>query len=144
MVNDYISGVEVVVARDGGCGWDGCFSHWRQLVSSRWGRLVAVAHAPPAMVLFFLFLFLPLNLCLRADGHCRAVQARLCRKRCRHVIGPGPYLLSMTSSPFALVAVPGFSSFHFRFAPLISAPFAICRWLPSAQLLCCHWLITVA
>ena len=28
-----------------------------------------------------------------------------------------PYLLSMTSSPSALVAVPGFSSFHFRFAP---------------------------
>ena len=26
---------------------------------------------------------------LRADGRCRAVQARLCRKRCRHVIGLG-------------------------------------------------------
>ena len=51
---------------------------------------------------------------LRADGRCRAVQARLCRKCCRHV---GPYLLSMTSSPSALAAVPGFSSFHFRFAP---------------------------
>ena len=54
---------------------------------------------------------------LRADGHCRAVQARLCHKRCGHVIGLGPYLLSMTSLPSALVAVPGFSSFHFRFAP---------------------------
>ena len=47
----------------------------------------------------------------------RAVQARLCRKCCGHVIGLGPYLLSMTSSPFTLVAVPCFSSFHFRFAP---------------------------
>ena len=45
------------------------------------------------------------------------MQARLCRKCCGHVIGLGPYLLSMTSSPSALVAVPGFSSFHFRFAP---------------------------
>ena len=52
-----------------------------------------------------------------ADGSCRAVQARLCHKRCRYVIGLGPYLLSMTSSPSALVAVPGFSSFHLRFAP---------------------------
>ena len=54
---------------------------------------------------------------LRADGRCRAVQARLCRKSCGHVIGLGPYLLSMTSSPSALVAVTGFSSFHFHFAP---------------------------
>ena len=54
---------------------------------------------------------------LRANGRCRAVQARLCRKCCRHVIGLGPYLLSMTSLPSALVAVTGFSSFHFRFAP---------------------------
>ena len=28
-----------------------------------------------------------------------AVQARLCRKCCRHVIGLGPYRLSMTSYP---------------------------------------------
>ena len=97
-----------------------------------------VAHAPPAMVLFFL------NPCVRADSRCRAVQARLCRKSCGHVIGLGPYLLSMTSSPFALVAVTGFSSFHFRFVPLISAPFAICRWLPFTQLLFRHWTITVA
>ena len=76
----------------------------------------------------FPFLVLTLSLRLRADGRCRTVQARLCRKRCRHVIGLGPYLLSMTSSPSALVAVSGFSSFHFRFAPLISAPFAIRRW----------------
>ena len=52
-----------------------------------------------------------------ADGCCHAVQARLCRKSCGHIIGLGPYLLSMMSSPFALVAVPGFSSFHFHFAP---------------------------
>ena len=65
----------------------------------------------------FPFLVLAPYLCLRANGRCRAVQARLCRKRCRHVIGLGPYLLSMTSSPSALVAVMGFSSFHFRFAP---------------------------
>ena len=64
-----------------------------------------------------LFPFLALPLRLHADGRCRAVQARLCRKSCGHVIGLGPYLLSMTSSPFALVAVSGFSSFHFRFAP---------------------------
>ena len=69
------------------------------------------------MVLFFPFPFLALNLRLRTDGRCRAVQARLCRKRCRHVIGLGPYLLSMTSLPSALVAVSGFSSFHFRFTP---------------------------
>ena len=68
---------------------------------------------------------LTLNLHLRADSRCRAVQARLCRKRCGHVIGLGPYLLSMTSSPFALVAVPGFPSFHFRFAP--SDKRAICH-----------------
>ena len=65
----------------------------------------------------FPFLVLTLNLRLRADGRCRAVQARLCHKCCGHVIGLGPYLLSMTSSPSALVAVTGFSSFHFRFAP---------------------------
>ena len=65
----------------------------------------------------FPFLVLTVNLRLRADGRCCAVQARLCRKRCGHVIGLGPYLLSMMSSPSALVAVTGFSSFHFRFAP---------------------------
>ena len=76
----------------------------------------------------FPFSVFALTLRLRADGRCRSVQARLCRKSCRHVIGLGPYLLSMTSSPSALVAVTGFSSFHFRFAPLISTPFAIRRW----------------
>ena len=76
----------------------------------------------------FPFPVLALILCLCANGRCHAVQARLCCKCCGHVIGLGPYLLSMTSSPFALVAVTGFSSFHFRFAPLISAPFAIRRW----------------
>ena len=65
----------------------------------------------------FPFLVLTVNLRLRANGRCRAVQARLCRKCCGHIIGLGPYLLSMTSSPSALAAVPGFSSFHFRFAP---------------------------
>ena len=65
----------------------------------------------------FPFPFLTDNLHLRADGHCRAVQARLCHKCCGHIIGLGPYLLSMTSSPSALVAVTGFSSFHFHFAP---------------------------
>ena len=94
--------------------------------------------------ILFPFSVLTLNLCLRADGRCRTVQARLCCKRCRHVISLGSYLLSMTSSPFALAAVLGFSSFHFRFAPLISAPFAIRRWLPFTQLLFRHWTITVA
>ena len=65
----------------------------------------------------FPFLVLTLNLRLRADSRCRAVQARMCCKRCGHVFSLGPYLLSMTSSPSALVAVTGFSSFHFRFAP---------------------------
>ena len=65
----------------------------------------------------FPFLVLAPYFRLRADGRCRAVQARLCRKSCRHVIGLGPYLLSVTSLPSALVAVPGFASFHFRFAP---------------------------
>ena len=77
----------------------------------------------------FPFLVFTLNLHFRADGHFRAVQARLCHKRCRHVIGLGPYLLSMTTSPSALVAMTGFSLFHFHFAPLISAPFAIRRLL---------------
>ena len=76
----------------------------------------------------FPFPVLTLNLRFHADGRCRAVQARLCRKCCGHIIGLGPYLLSMTSLPSALVAVSGFSSFHFRFAPLISTPFAIRRW----------------
>ena len=44
---------------------------------------------------------------LHANGHCCAVQARLCCKCCRHVIGLGSYHLSMTSLPFALVAVWG-------------------------------------
>ena len=75
------------------------------------------------------------------DHVCRAVQARLCCKHCRHVISLGPYLLSMMSSPFALVAVPGFSSFHFHFEPSISAPFAIRRCLPlthSSFTIGCH------
>ena len=65
----------------------------------------------------FPFLVLTFAPRLRADDRCCAVQARLCRKSCGYVIGLGPYLLSMTSLPFALVAIPGFSSFHFRFAP---------------------------
>ena len=94
-----------------------CPSNWGQCCtcSARHGTL-------------FPFSVLTLNLRLRANGRCRAVQARLCRKSCGHVISLGPYLLSMTSSPYALVAMPGFSSFHFRFAPLISAPFAIRCW----------------
>ena len=76
----------------------------------------------------FPFPVFTLILRLRANDCCRSVQARLCRKCCGHVIGLGPYLLSMTSSPSALVAVMGFPSFHFRFAPLISTPFAIRRW----------------
>ena len=74
----------------------------------------------------FPFSLFTLNLRLCANDRCRSVQARLCRKCCGHVIGLGPYLLSMTSSPSALVAVPGFSSFHFRFVPMISTSFAIC------------------
>ena len=77
--------------------------------------------------LFPLFL-LTLTLRLRADGRCRAVRARLCRKCCGHVIGLGPYPLSMTSLPSALVAVTGFSSFISTLRLLISAPFAIRRW----------------
>ena len=65
----------------------------------------------------FPFLVLTLNLCLCANGRCHAVQARLCRKSCRHVVSLGPYLLSMTSLPSALVTVTGFSSFHFCFVP---------------------------
>ena len=76
----------------------------------------------------FPFLVLTVNLRLRADGRCRAVQARLCHKCCGHVIGLRPYPLSMTSSPFALVAVPGFSSFHFRFVPSDKRTFAIRHW----------------
>ena len=76
-----------------------------------------VLHTPRPHGTLFPFSVPTLNLHLRADGRCHAVQARLCRKRCRYVIGLGPCLLSMTSSPSALVAVPGFSSFHFRFAP---------------------------
>ena len=40
------------------------------------------------------------TLCHFSPNHLRhAVQARLCRKCCRHVIGLGPYRLSMTSYP---------------------------------------------
>ena len=42
---------------------------------------------------------------------CHSVQARLCCKHCGHIISLGPYHLSMTSAPFAPVAVLGFSSF---------------------------------
>ena len=75
----------------------------------------------------FPFLVLTPYFCPCAHGRCRSMQARLCCKSCRHVFGLGPYLLSVTSLPFALEAVTGFSSFHFRFAPMISAPFAIRR-----------------
>ena len=88
---------------------------------------IPVAHRSAHGTLFPLSV-LTLTLHLRPNGHCHSVQARLCRKCCGLVIGLGPYLLSMTSLPSALVAVPGFSSFHFRFAPLISAPFAIRCW----------------
>ena len=117
------------------------------------GRLAKVQDAPmgPQRVLhtlrhdtLFPFLVSTLNFRLRADGRCRAVQARLCRKSCGHVIGLGPYLLSMMSLPSALVAVPGFSSFISALRLLISAPFAIHRWKPFTQLLFCHWTITVA
>ena len=49
--------------------------------------------------ILFPFPFRP-TLC-RFSPNClrRAVQARLCCKRCRHVIGLGPYCLSMTSYP---------------------------------------------
>ena len=66
----------------------------------------------------FPFSVLALILCLRANGRCRAVQARLCRKSCGHVIGLGPYLLSLTSLPFALAAVSGFPSFSFLLCAL--------------------------
>ena len=48
------------------------------------------------------FLSFPLStpfLVLHTDGHCRAVQARLCCKHCRHVISLGSCRLSMTSYP---------------------------------------------
>ena len=107
-------------------------------------RYLPVARASARHGILFPFSISTLTLRLRADGYCHSVQARLCRKRCRHVISLGPYLLSMTSSPSALVAVSGFSSFHFRFVPLISAPFAIRRWQPFTQLLFRYWTITVA
>ena len=47
------------------------------------------------------------------DHVCCTVQARLCHKHCRHVIGLGPYRLSMTSLPFALAAVQGCSYLSF-------------------------------
>ena len=91
--------------------------YWNYIVLKSCGLVVNVAHAPPwysFMVLFHGTLFPSF---FRADGRCHAVQARLCRKCCGHVISLGPYLLSMTSLPSAPVAVPGFSSFHFCFAP---------------------------
>ena len=49
--------------------------------------------------ILFPFPFRAALCCLSPDRLCRAVQARLCHKRCRHVIGLGPYRLSMTSYP---------------------------------------------
>ena len=66
----------------------------------------------------FPFSVLALILHLRANGHCRAVQARLCHKCCGHVISLGPYLLSMMSLPFALVAVTGLLFFSFPLCAL--------------------------
>ena len=108
----------------------------RRLRSLRSRRLIAwksilrrgaVLHTLRHGTLFPLLVF-ALTLRFRANGRCRSVQARLCRKCCGHVISLGPYLLSMTSSPSTLVAVPGFSSFISALRLLISTPFAIRRW----------------
>ena len=83
------------------------------------------------MVFFFLFLFVPLFAKALLTVYV-TLQARLCCKRCGHIIGLGPYCLSMTSLPFALVAMTGFSSSHFCFVSLISASFAICHCSPGS------------
>ena len=75
---------------------------------------------------------------------CCSVQARLCHKHCRHIISLGPYLLSMTSSPYALVAVLGFSSFHFHFAPSDKSTFCHSLPFPWTLLLICYWMIVVS
>ena len=116
-----------------------CLIAWKSIL--RRGAVLHTLH-PPWYSLSFPF---RTTLCCFSPDHVRhAVQARLSRKHCRHDIGLGPYLLSMTSSPLAPVAVPGFSSFHFCFAPLISASFSIRRYLPLTQLLFRYWLPPVA
>ena len=81
--------------------------------------LLHMHHPPWYSLSFFPFFFSFCCFFFHLCGHCHAVKARLCHRCCGHVIGLGPYLLSMTSLPSAPVAVPGFSSFHFCFAPLI-------------------------
>ena len=44
-------------------------------------------------MVFFFFFFLTTFPCFLANGHCHAVQARLCHKCCGHIISLGPYLL---------------------------------------------------
>ena len=85
------------------------------------------------------------TLCHCTPNHVRcSVQARLCHKCCGHIIGLGPYHLSMTSSPYALAAVSGFSSFISALCLLIKAPFAICHCFPWTLLLICYWSPLVA
>ena len=80
------------------------------------------------------FLSFPLStpfLVLHTDGHCRAVQARLCCKHCRCVIGLGPCCLSMTSYPTpeqlcrAVLIMISFSFAICRSSPLTCSPCAI-------------------
>ena len=67
--------------------------------NARHDLVASVAHALPAHGTLFPF-SLRTALCRVSPNHLRcAVQARLCHKRCRHVIGLGPYHLSMTSYP---------------------------------------------
>ena len=83
--------------------------------------------------------------CGCTPNHCRHhMQARPCHKRCGHVIGLGPYRLSMTSCPTPQwqyqASLPFISTLHL----LISAPFAIHRRFPWTLLLIHHWTITLA
>ena len=106
-----------------------CLIAWKSIL--RRGAVLHMLHPPWHS---FSFSFSASLCCFSPDClHC-AVQARLCHKCCRHVISLGPYHLSMTSLPFALAAVQGFSSFistlhpnkllfrHWSLLPLDPAP----------------------
>ena len=77
---------------------------WKSIL--RRGAVLHTLHRTRHGILFP-FPFHTTLCCFSPNRLRRAVQARLCCKRCRHVIGLGPYCLSYDVIPFALAAVWG-------------------------------------